>query len=119
VLTTRNRVSGSCARSKRFGAPLAVADGDVLRSFGRDGEDVVERCGELAVPVADQEVEAPGPFAKVHEQIAGLLGCRRASRMAVTPRMCTARVWISHHKQDVQALQQRGIDVQEVTGKDA
>ena len=38
------------------------------------GEDRVERGGELAVPVADQEPEPVGAFAKVHQQVAGLLG---------------------------------------------
>ena len=37
-------------------------------------EDGVERGGELAVPVADQEPEPVGAFAEVHEQVAGLLG---------------------------------------------
>jgi hypothetical protein len=37
-------------------------------------EDGVERGGELAVPVADQEPEPVGAFAEVDEQVAGLLG---------------------------------------------
>src|SRR5215813_6968652 len=56
---------------------------------------VVECCGEPAVPITDQELEAASPLAEVHEQVSGLLGCPRARRRAVTPRMCTARVWIS------------------------
>src|SRR3954462_14181009 len=36
-------------------------------------EDGVERGGELAVPVADQEPELVGVFAEVHEKVAGLL----------------------------------------------
>ena len=34
------------------------------------GEDRVERGGELAVPVADQEPELRGVVAEVHEQVA-------------------------------------------------
>jgi hypothetical protein len=39
------------------------------------GEDFVECGGELAVPVADQEFELPGPFAEVRQEVAGLLDC--------------------------------------------
>src|SRR4051794_26693081 len=38
------------------------------------GEDCVERGGELAVPVADQEPEPVGAVAEIHEQVASLLG---------------------------------------------
>src|ERR687889_1824159 len=38
------------------------------------GEDGVERGGELAVPVADQEPELLGALAEIHQQVAGLLG---------------------------------------------
>jgi hypothetical protein len=38
------------------------------------GENGVEGGGELAVPVADQEAELLGTVAKVHQQVAGLLG---------------------------------------------
>src|SRR5262245_27869814 len=38
------------------------------------GEYGVERGGELAVSVADQEPELVGAVAEVHEQVAGLLG---------------------------------------------
>ena len=36
------------------------------------GEDVVERGGELAVPVTDEEPEPPGPPAELHQEVAGL-----------------------------------------------
>jgi hypothetical protein len=45
------------------------------------GEDAVERGGELAVPVANQEVEPAGPLAEVHEEVAGLLGGPGSGRM--------------------------------------
>ena len=37
------------------------------------GEGGVERGGEFAVPVADQESEPVGAIAEVHQQVAGLL----------------------------------------------
>ena len=37
------------------------------------GEHGVERGGELAVPVADQELELLGAIAELHQQVAGLL----------------------------------------------
>ncbi|GAA2356117.1 hypothetical protein SVIO_028550 [Streptomyces violaceusniger] len=44
------------------------------------GEDVVERGGELAVPVPYEEPEAPIPVAEIHEQIAGELSDPYAGR---------------------------------------
>jgi len=44
---------------------------------------------------AVKSIALASPLAEVHEQVSGLLGCPRARRRAVTPRMCTARVWIS------------------------
>ncbi|HEX5299373.1 MAG TPA: hypothetical protein VFW50_20500 [Streptosporangiaceae bacterium] len=38
------------------------------------GEDVVNCRGELAVPVADQELEPAGALAEVRQEVAGLLG---------------------------------------------
>jgi hypothetical protein len=55
-------------------------------------EDVVERRGELAVAVADQDPETAGPVA---EPISGLRACWMVQApvgWAVTPRMCT--VWV-------------------------
>ena len=60
------------------------------------GEYLIEGRGELAVAVADQELEAVRPLAEVHEQIAGLLGGPGPVGWAVTPRMWTVRVWISN-----------------------
>jgi len=54
----------------RPGCPDRGADGADVGT----GEDGVERGGELAVSVADQEPELVGAFAEVHEQVAGLLG---------------------------------------------
>jgi hypothetical protein len=43
--------------------------------------DIVERPGELGVPVADQEPEHGGTVTQVQEEIAGLLGHPRAARV--------------------------------------
>jgi hypothetical protein len=53
------------------------------------GENGVERGGELAVAVADQEPEGGDTVVEVHQQIASLLGRPGSSRMASAPRMCT------------------------------
>src|SRR5689334_19653170 len=45
------------------------------------GEDGVEGCGELGVPIADEEPEATAGVVEVHEQVAGLLGEPRAGRV--------------------------------------
>jgi hypothetical protein len=38
------------------------------------GEDRIEGCGELAGPVSDQDPELGDAIAKIHHQVAGLLG---------------------------------------------
>jgi hypothetical protein len=48
-------------------------------AFG--GEDGIESGGEFGVPVADQEAEPLGPLPQPHQQIAGLLGDPRTSRV--------------------------------------
>src|SRR4051812_38802194 len=54
----------------RAGCPdWGADDADV----GAD-EDGVERGGELAIPVTDQEPEPVGAVAEVHQQVAGVLG---------------------------------------------
>ena len=55
------------------------------------GEHGVEGGGELAVPVADQELESVGAFAEVDEQVAGLLGDQAPVGWAVIPATCTRR----------------------------
>ena len=67
------------------------------RPSGRDLDDLdadagqcrVERFGQLARAVADQEPEVGGAVAEVHQQVADLLGGPGPSGCAVTPRMCT------------------------------
>jgi hypothetical protein len=59
------------------------------------GEHLIEYRRELPVTIAGQEFEPGSTFAEVHEQVAGLLDGPRSVGCAVTPRMCTRRVWIS------------------------
>ena len=40
----------------------------------RRSEYRVERCGELGVPVPDQELQAVSPVFKIHQQVTSLLG---------------------------------------------
>ena len=49
------------------------------------GEDSVERGGELASAVADEEPEGGGTLVEVHQQVAGLLGGPGSGRMAGCP----------------------------------
>src|SRR6476469_3961363 len=50
-------------------------------------EDGVERGGELAVPIADQEPEPIAAIAEVHQQVAGLLGDPGAGGVGGDPAM--------------------------------
>jgi hypothetical protein len=83
------------------------------------GEDLVEFPGELAVPVADQEPEAASPLAEVHQEAAGLLGGPGPLRMSGDARDVHRPGLDLHHEQDINALEQHGIDVKEVAGEDA
>jgi hypothetical protein len=63
------------------------------------GKDFIERRGELAVPVADQEPEPPGPVAEVRKQVPGLLGRPGPGRMGRSaPR---PRPWASLADSDI------------------
>jgi hypothetical protein len=83
------------------------------------GEDSVERRGELAVPVTDQEPEPAGALAEVHEQVAGLLGSPASGRMGGNAQDVHGPGLHLHDEQDVHTPQQHGIDMQEVAGQDA
>jgi hypothetical protein len=81
-------------------------------------EDGVERRGELAVPVADQEPEPLGVLAEVHEQVAGLLGDPGAGRVGGDPRDVHAATVVLDYDEDVEAAQKDCVDVGEVDGED-
>ncbi len=84
------------------------------------GEDGVERGGELASPVADQEPEVVGPFVEVHEQVAGLLGgpCPVGVRGGAEDVDVTGGDL--HHEEDVDPFEGgRAVDVEEIAGQHA
>jgi hypothetical protein len=60
-------------RVRPWAAWWDLADGDA--GVGQHG---IEDVGELARPVADEDLEVVDPGAEVHEQISGLLGGPRA-----------------------------------------
>jgi hypothetical protein len=82
------------------------------------GEDRVERGGELAVPVADQELEPVGAITEVHQQVAGLLGHPRPGGVSGDPGEVHAAAAVLDHDEDVEAAQEDGVDVGEVDRED-
>ena len=81
-------------------------------------EDGVERGGELAVPVADQEPELVGAVAEVHEQVAGLLGDPGLGGVGGDPGEVHAATAVLDHDEDVEAAQKHGVDVGEIDRED-
>ena len=69
----------------------------------RAGEHGVERGGEFAVPVADQEPEPIGAFVEVDEQVAGLLGDPGSGGVGGDPGEVHAAAIVLDHDQDVEA----------------
>jgi hypothetical protein len=67
------------------------------------------------VPVTDQELELCGLIAKIHEQVAGLLGHPRASRVSGDARLMHAPAGEFDKEQDVQAAQEHRVGVEEVS----
>jgi hypothetical protein len=81
------------------------------------GEYSVEGGGELGIAIADQEPEPVGVVAKVHEQVAGLLGDPGRGVGADPGEVHTAAAVLDHH-QNVEAAQEDRVDVDEVDGED-
>ncbi|MER8162293.1 hypothetical protein [Streptomyces sp. NPDC094472] len=81
------------------------------------GEDGVECCSELAVPVTDEESEAPGPVAEVHEQIAGELGDPCAGRACADAQDMNAPGGDLHDEEDVESFEEDGLHVHEIAGE--
>src|SRR5829696_8757183 len=69
------------------------------------GQDGVERGGELAGPVADEEPERRGALIKLHQQVAGLLGGPRCGRMGGGPEDVHIAVGDFDGKEHVDSLQ--------------
>src|SRR3954447_10297669 len=84
---------GADRQDEAFGVAVRswAAGWDLDHGDAGAGEDGVERGGELSGAVADEEPEALGLVAKVHQEVAGLLVVQDPSGWAVTPRMCRWR----------------------------
>jgi hypothetical protein len=83
-----------------------------------DAPKSVKRCGELGVPVPDQELEAVRLTFQVHQQVPGLLGYPLACWVSSDARQVHAPGAMLDEEQHVQAAQEHGVDVEEVRGED-
>ncbi|WP_276097218.1 hypothetical protein [Streptomyces silvisoli] len=81
------------------------------------GEDGVESGGELGIAIADEEPEAPGPLAQVHQQIPGELPYPHAGRIRGDAENVDGPGLDLHDEEDVEAPEEDGVHVQEVAGK--
>jgi hypothetical protein len=97
-----------------------------LWSSGRGADDSDVGTGEhggkvgseFAVSVADQESEAVGAVAEIHEQVAGLLGDPDAGGMGGDPGEVHAATAVLDHDKDVEAAREDGVDVGEIDRED-
>jgi hypothetical protein len=80
-------------RVRARAARRSLADGDT-----GVGEHGVEGIGELAGPVADEDLEPVGSVAEVHEQVSGLLGGPRPIRVGGDAEVCAYRLPTSRTK---------------------
>jgi chloride channel protein, CIC family len=78
----------------------------------------VERCGELGIPVADQELNAVRMPAEVHQNIRGLLGRPRTRGTGGDPGKVHAPGAVLDGEQHVQAAREHGVDAEEVCRED-
>src|SRR5215203_741403 len=78
---------GSGGADEAFGEAVRsrTSRWDLHRMDALTSQDSVERGGELAGAVADEEPGGGGALVEVHQQIAGLLGGPRSGRMAGCP----------------------------------
>jgi hypothetical protein len=81
-------------------------------------ENHVEQGGELGVPIANEEPQAVGPFAKMHEQIAGLLDHPRSGRVGCDAGDVDLSAGQVDEEQHVDPLEEHRIDGEEVAGQD-
>src|SRR3569833_2678220 len=81
-------------------------------------EHLIEQCGELAVPITNQELECPGPLPQVHQQVSGLLGDPAGGRIRGDAQdVYPARNKHNDHKTK-QTNEHDRLGVEEVTGED-
>ena len=95
-----------------------------LRRAGQDpdalrGEHGVERAGELARPVPDQELDRSCSLAQVHQEVAGCLRGPRAVRVRGDSGQVGTAGAVLDHDQRVDAPQQHGVHVDEIGGDNA
>jgi hypothetical protein len=78
------------------------------------GEDGVERVGVLGVPVSDQELQAVGSLAEVHEGVPGLLCRPGGGRVGSDAGQVDAAVVVPGDEQHVEPAEEDGVDMEEV-----
>ena len=108
------------------GADEAFGDGVRPRCSDRGAEDAdvgagehgVEGGGELAVPVADQELELLGAVAEIQQEVAGLLSDPGAGGVGGDSGEVHAAAAVLDHDEDVVAAEEDVVDVREVHGED-
>jgi hypothetical protein len=66
----------------------------------------------------DEEFEPGGALAEVHEQVPGLLGCPRPCGAGGNTQDVHAAGLDLHDEKDVEALEEHGVNVQEVACQD-
>jgi hypothetical protein len=82
------------------------------------GKDSVERGGELAGAVADEEPEGGSAVVKIHQQVAGLPGCPGSGRVGGGAEDMHVAAANFDGEEDVDPFQSdRAIDVEEVDGQ--
>ena len=110
--------SGGEHASFRMGVRARAPGRDLDRFDAGTGQDRVEGFGELPGPVADQEPEACGAVAEIHQEIADLLGGPRPVRGRGDPGDVDVAAAGFHDEQAMQALEShRAVHVEEVDGK--
>ena len=82
------------------------------------GEDGVERVGVLSIPVPDQELQAAGALAEVHDGVPGLLHRPGGGRVGGDAGQVHAPIVVLDKKQHVEPAQEDGVDAEEVSRGD-
>src|SRR4051794_32470977 len=82
-------------------------------------EDLVELAAELAVAIANEKLRLDAIIIELHQQVARLLGYPAAVRVGGDPGEAHAAGRELDEEQDVEALQEQGIDAEEIALEDA
>src|SRR4030088_3147533 len=106
-------------RTNRSAKQFALGHrGGILTVDPCAGQDGVERCGELAGSVADEEPKYGGAIIEVHQEVTGLLGGPCSGRMAGCAEDMDVAVADFEDEEDVDPFQGDGaVDVEEVHGQ--